>query len=563
MAFNRIGMITRTYGFVQRYRQILFVLLKYGFDDLIAKLKVDQYLEVGWLFGPKKNSSVKTLSRAERIRLSIEELGPTFIKMGQMLSTRSDLLPEDILQELCRLQDEVPSFPVEKARAIIRKELGKDVEEVFAEFNDKPLAAGSIGQVHLAKLKDGQEVAVKVQRPKIRASIDTDLEIIHHMATLMEHQMEMGQIHKPTKIVDEFGRTLRQELDYTMEAANIERFAKMHEADAHVYVHRIFRECSTGKIITTQYVRGIKPDSVGRLERAGLSPTSIARSGAELVMGQIFFHGFFHADPHPGNLLVLEGNLLCFLDFGMMGRLDRQSREIFAELILNIIQRNEVKATDAVLKLTHSHALVDRLSLEREISELIDQYLYRPLKELEIGKIIRQLMDLTVKHELQIPAQFFLLIKSISQIESLGRDLDPDFDLTERAGPYIRKLLMNRYHPKRVMRDFYETGSDLVYLLKEVPGELRELLKQAKQGQIKMEMKHAGLRPMQNTLSHLSNRISSAIVLAAIIVGSSLIIHSKIPPYWHGIPIIGLAGFLASGVMGLILLRSIWKGKIE
>ncbi len=560
MAHNRIGIITRTYGFVQRYRQILFVLLKYGFNDLIATLKHDQNIKVGWLFGAKKVEKMEALSRAARIRMSIEELGPTFVKMGQMLSTRSDLLPDDILEELCRLQDEVPSFPFEQARAIVEKELGGKLTDIFLEFNEKPLAAGSIGQVHLARLKDGTQVAVKVQRPKIRPSIEMDLDIIHHMASLMEHQMESGQVHKPTRIVDEFGRTLKQELDYTMEAANIERFDQMHEADANIYVHRIFREYSTARVITTEFIKGVKPDRISKLQASQLDPKEIARTGADLVMSQIFLHGFFHGDPHPGNLLIMEGNTLCFLDFGMMGRLDRMSREIFGELILHIIQRNEIKATDAVLKLTHSHALVNRLSLEREISELIDQYLYRPLKEVEIGKLIRQLLDLTVKHELQIPAQFFLLIKSMTQIESLGRDLDPDFDLTERAGPYIRKLLMNRYHPKRVMRDFYETGTDLVYLMKEVPGELRELLKQAKQGKVKMEMKHAGLRPLRNTLSHLSNRISSAIVLASMIVGSSLIIHSKIPPLWHGVPMIGVAGFLASGIMGLVLLRSIWKG---
>ena len=558
MPLEKLGFLTRTYVFVQRLRQILLVLLKYGFEDLVSSLGVDQHLKFGWrLLSRRYREKNLNLSREARIKLVLEELGPTFVKMGQTLAARTDLLPAELVTELVKLQDHVSPFPSAVAKEIVESELGAPCDDLFLEFVDEPLAAGSIGQVHKALLKSGEWVAVKVQRPDIRTMVHVDLEIIHYLAGLMERHLDLGQVHRPTKVADEFARILRQELDYTIEAANIERFTDMLGDNPNVYIHKLYQELTTPRVIITELVDGLKPENVDKMRGLGYDPAIIARRGAELLMTQVFFHGFFHADPHPGNIFVVKGNRVCFIDFGMMGRLDRQSREIFADLVLNVIAKDETKATDALLRLTHGHALADRLSLEREISELIDHNIYKPLKDLAVGVLIRDLLNLTAKYDLRIPAQYFLLIKSISQIENLGRALDPDFSFTEQSEPYIRKLLINRYHPKRILRDFYETGSDLAYLLKEVPGELRELLKQAKRGKVKIELRHIGLRPFFRTLESVSNRITSAIVLASLIVGSSLIVLSKVPPLWHEIPVIGLGGYLASGVMGLLLLRSV------
>ena len=557
---GKLGRLTRTYASVQRYRQILFVLIKYGFDDLIATLKVEKYLGFKWNpFSKKRSEDVDRMSRAARIRLVLEELGPTFTKMGQALSTRSDLLPDDILEELAKLQDRVKPFPFEDVAEIVSKELEVDLEEAFPQFEPEPIAAGSIGQVHRAQLADGTHVAVKVQRPGIRKRIEVDLEILGDMAYLIENNMEIGHIHRPTKVVDEFSRTIRKELDYSVEAANVERFAQIFEDESDVFVHQLFREQSTTRILTFEYVEGIKPTNLDLLITRGLDPVIIARKGAEQVMAQVFMHGFFHGDPHPGNLLVKEDNVICFLDFGMMGRIDRNSRETFADLLLQIVQRNEAKVAEALLKITHSHGFADRSSLERDISELLDLYLHRHLKDIEIGVLIQQLLTLTVKFELGIPAPYFLLIKAVTQIEDLGRRLDPEFDFVERAGPFVKKIVRDRYNPKRIARNFYETGSDVLFLIKDVPGEIRELLKQAKRGKMKIELEHLGLKPLLSTFEKVSNRISSAIVLASLIVGSSVIVLSGVPPKWNDIPLIGLAGFLFSGILGLALVRSISK----
>ncbi len=559
MAQRRFGIFTRTVTFVKRYRQILFVLLKYGFDDLIANLQLDPNLDRRLLFVRRFNAHTE-LSRAARVRLVLEELGPTFVKMGQMLSTRSDLLPLDILQELAQLQDHVPPFPSDVARRIIAQELGA-CEEIFADFEENPLAAGSIGQVHRARLHEGDQVAVKIQRPGIRRQIRVDLEIIHYLATLMERHLEQAQVLRPTKIAEVFARTLEQELDFSIESANMHRFIVMFEQDKNVKIPHVYRQFSTSRILTTEFVKGIKPTDREAMLREGVDMEAIANRGADLVITQVFIHGFFHGDPHPGNLLVVDKDVLCFLDFGMVGRIDHQSRELFADLLIHVVSRDETRVVDILLKLTHGHHLVDRQSLERDIGELIDQYLYLPLKELQIGRLIRHLLDVTVKYELQIPAQYFLLIKAISQIEDLARNLYPEFDFTERAGPIMRRLLVNRYHPKRLARDFYEAGSDLVFLIRDMPGELRELLKQARLGKFKVEIDHQRLQPMMGTLERVSNRVSSAIVLGAMIVGSSVLVHAHVPPVLFNIPVIGLIGFFVSGFMGLTLLRSMWKSR--
>lgn len=555
---GKFNLLSRTVHHVQRYRHILFVLLKYGFEDVVANLRLEGS-ERRFFFFRHRRKQIANISRPERMRLALEELGPTFVKMGQTLSTRSDLLGEDYRIELAKLQDKVSPFPVSRVHTIIRSELKQDVQQLFEVFDEEPLAAGSLGQVHRATLHNGDMVAVKIQRPEVRRQIGIDLEIIHYFATLMERHLELGQLHKPTHIADEFARTIRQELDYRIEASNIVRFAQLYEADPDVYIHKVYRDISTQKVIVTEFIKGVKPSDHKGMAMLAIDPEIVANKGADLIISQVFLHGFFHADPHPGNIMVLPGNIISFLDFGMVGRMDRQSRELFADLLVHVLAENENKATDALLKLTHGHSLVDRLALERDIKELMDQYLSLPLKELQVGNLTQRLMDLTVRHELGLPAHYFLLIKAISQIEDVGCSLAPDFDFTERAGPYIRKIMMNRYHPKRVFRDLYETSTDLVYLFKDMPGEMRELLKQARQGKFKIELDHLRITPIIQTLERVSNRISSAIVLAAMIVGSSLIVHAKIPPVWYNIPVIGLGGFLISGLMGISLLRSIWK----
>jgi len=556
----KIGMIGRTYRHIQRYRQILTVLFKYGFGDVIDTLKIEQYLEIGLqMVSKKRREKIEKLSRAERIRMALEELGPTFIKMGQILSTRPDLLPVEFIRELGKLQDDVPPFGFDQARQIIEKELGVPIKQVFQEFDETPLASASLGQVHRARFAGGEEIAVKVQRPDIRKNIQVDMEIMLHITSLMERHLEGWNIQRPTQIVEEFARTLEKELDYTIEASHMERFAIQFHNEFTVYVPNIYRKATTTRVLAMEYINGVKASDIMRLQEEGLDRHKIARQGFDLIMKQIFVHGFFHADPHPGNIFILPDNVICYIDFGMMGRIDRHTRENFADLVTNIVRRDEVKTTDSLLRLTISDEEPDLYSLERNVAEFIDQHFYRPIKEVKLGKLLHQLMDIVAKHHLRIPPDLFLMIKALSTVEGLGRVLDPDFDATRQATPFVKRVKWEKMHPRRIAGDIIGSGTELVDLIKEIPGEIRKILKQARQGKVKIEFEHKGLEPMLSTFDRVSNRIAFAIVLASLVIGSSLIVLSGLPPKWHEIPIIGLAGFVVSGVMGFWLLVTIMR----
>ena len=560
MAFYKIGRIGRTYRHIQRYRQILTVLFKYGFGDVVDILKIEQYLEIGLqMISRKRREKIETLSRAERVRMVLEELGPTFIKMGQILSTRTDLLPVEFIKELPKLQDEVPPFPFSGVKETIEREFQKPLDQLFSHLDERPLAAASIGQVHRARTLDGDEVVVKVQRPEIHRTIEVDLEIMMHLAGLMENHLEGWNIQRPTKIVEEFARTLEKELDFGLEAAYMERFARQFTDDQTVYVPKVFREATRTRVLTMEWINGIKASDIDRLEKEGLDRCEIARQGYALIMKQIFVHGFFHADPHPGNIFILPGNVICYIDFGMMGRIDLSSRENFSDLVLSIVHRDEVEASNAILRLAVSDGEPDRHSLQGDVAEFIDRHFYRPLKELELGKLLHQLLEMVTRHHLRVSPNLFMMIKALSIVEGLGRTLDPDFDIIEQAGPFFRQSQIDRLHPRRIAKEMVATGTDLLNLLKEIPGEVRDILRQTRQGKVKIEFEHRGLDQMLFTHDRISNRIAFAIVLASLVIGSGLIVLSGIPPRWHEIPIIGLIGFVFAGAMGFWLLISILR----
>jgi len=560
MFIQKIGVIGKTYRHIQRYRQILTVLFKYGFGDVVDTLKIEQYLEIGLnMVSRKRRERIETLTRAERLRMVVEELGPTFVKMGQILSTRPDLLPPEFLHELQKLQDHVHPFSFEQAKDIVETELGRPLSQAYQSFDENPLASASIGQVHRARLITGEDVVVKIQRPGIQKIIDIDLEIILHIATLMEKHLEGWNTQRPTKIVEEFARTLEKELDYGMEAAHTEHFAMQFSQDDTIYVPKIYHEATTRRVLTMERIEGIKISDVHRLEEEGLDRRIIARSGFDLIMKQVFTYGFFHADPHPGNVFVLPQNVICYLDFGMMGRIDTRTRDHFAELLMSIVQRNETKVTNALITITSHEEEPDRHLLERAVGEFIDRHFYRSLKEVELGILLYQLFDVVAKFRLRIPPDLFLMIKALSTVEGIGRKLDPDLDIFTQAEPFMRQVQIDRLNPEKIAADIFNAGTDLVHLLKEIPKDFENILKQFKEGKVKIGFEHRGLKPILYTLDRISNRIAFAIVLASLVIGSSLIVLSGIPPTWHEIPVIGLIGFIISGFMGFWLLLSTLK----
>jgi ubiquinone biosynthesis protein len=320
---------------------------------------------------------------------------------------------------------------------------------------------------------------------------------------------------------------------------------------------KVYRELSTDRILTMENIRGIKSSNIDALRQNGTDLRLVAERGTNLIMEQIFVHGFFHADPHPGNVFILPDNVICFIDFGMMGRLSRQNREDFTDLLFQVIDRNERKVTDIVLKLTNHYVEVDRDALSRDLSEMLDRYLYLPLKEMEAGKILQQLLELVSRHKIYFKPNLYLMMKAISTVEGVGLMLYPELELIRLAEPFMRRVKADRISIGRIADETGTTTSEYLELIRELPDEMRSILRQIRQGRMKLEFEHLGVEKLRTALDQVSNRISFAIVLAALIIGSSIIVHSNIPPRWNDIPIIGLVGFLFAGVMGFWLLISI------
>ncbi|MCU0604048.1 MAG: AarF/ABC1/UbiB kinase family protein [Desulfobacterales bacterium] len=560
LSIRKIGVVSRTYRHLNRYRHILAVLLKHGFGEVVESLRIDQYLEVGLqLISKKRGPREEPLTRPQRLRKALEELGPTYIKLGQVLSTRPDLIPVEFTEELSKLQDSVPPFSFADAETIIQRELGAPASDVFDRIDTEPAASASIGQVHRARLKNGEEAAVKIQRPGIRAVIEVDLEIMLHLATLAERHVEELALHKPVTIVEEFARTLEKEIDFRIEAANIDRVAQSFLGDPAVYIPAVFREFSSAAVLTTEYVEGIKISNIGELDAAGYDRRLLCSRGADIVLKQVFHHGFFHADPHPGNIFALPGNVICLLDFGMVGVVDRQTREMFVELVDSVVRRNESRAAQVLLQLTRWEQPPDLRQLERELSDFMGRHLYRPLKDIEVGKLLHDLLEIATRFHLQLPPDIFLMLKAISTVEAVGRMLDPEFDMIAKAAPFIEQVLMDRFKPQRVAEDVGDLAARMLKFLHQFPKDLLDLAGLLRQQKLSLQIKHDGLEKVLATHDQISNRLSFSIVIAALIVGSALIVISKTPPLFYGISLIGIIGFLAAALMGIWLLVAILR----
>ncbi len=557
---RKIGLIRRTYRHINRYREIIAVLFKHGFGDLITNSQIEKYIDFGKKFIPnKKIEKISSLSRWERIRLVLEELGPTFIKLGQIMSNRPDILPESLLIELEKLQDSVPPMPNEEAEKMIKQELGKPISELFKKIDTNPIASASIAQVYRAELFSGEKVAVKVQRTGIQKIIETDLEIMFHLSLLMEKHITEMEIMNPVEIVKEFERSIHKEIDFNIEASHIERFARNFQTDLTIYVPEVYKDYSTKKILTMEFIDGIKVSDLKALKEAKINSLIVAEQGCDLILKQIFEHGFFHADPHPGNIVILKDNITCFLDFGMMGTLLPKHQDYLGNIIVGVVNKDSKKITETLLRLTGIHNIENRDQLEYRVSELVNQYAYISLKEIKVGDLLNKLFKMLIDFKLRLPSDFYLLSKALITIEGVGTKLDPDFDMVSHIEPFAKKMVKKHLDPIELAKDLYSSMVEFRLLFKDFPFEIREIIRQIKTGKLKVEFEHKGLEPMLIKHDQISNRIAFTIVLAALIIGSSLIVLSKIPPLWNGIPLIGIVGFVGAGIMGFGLLISILK----
>ncbi len=542
---------------LRRYRQVIRVLMKYGFDDVLAHSRFRRFIPHRQLQGELSKYSY---TRYERMRMAIEELGPTFIKFGQILSNRPDLLPIELINELEKLQDAVPSFATQNVKTIIEADLGAPVEKLFASFSEQPLASASIAQVHEARLKTGEHVVVKVQRPDIAAVIDTDLEILAELAEIAENNFSNLARLEPVEIVKALNKSMNRELNFLLETNNIIRFQEIFKDEPLVYTPVVYTKFSTRRVITMEYVSGIKINQVQKLRDNGVNLHELAKKGLFLYFEQIFKHGFFHADPHPGNVLIMPDGKICLIDFGMMGTLNRQDKDAFKDLIVAITKGNFSKLVNAIERLTKHKKVANKEELEYDINILLDEFPPYTIDERNMTEVVDRLQYIIYKHKLSFPNDFFLLLRTLVILDGISNILDPEFNTLKYIRHQSLRLFEESIRPKNLMMLTLNSLLDIWDYLRVMPSDFKKIIERIKEGKIQIEI--TGLKPVLHTLDIISNRLAAAIILAAMIIGSSLIVLSHIPPYWNNIPIIGLIGIIFSGVFGVILILSIFrKGK--
>jgi len=543
---------------LRRYRQIAAVLIKYGFGELVYRMNLASPLKPG-----RKAYDKSAKSTQVRIRLALEELGPTFVKLGQVLSTRPFMLPMEYIEELSKLQDQVEPMPADMAMRILSRELGRPVEECFSEFNDKAFASASLAQVHDAVLLDGTQVVVKIQREGIKEIISSDMRILYDVASLLERNIPESHQYDPNGLVEELSRSTQKEINFLNEARNIEIFADNFKDEPGIKVHKVYRELSTSKVLTLEKITGIKISRIDELKRAGYDLEEICKNGARLVLKMIFEDGFFHADPHPGNLFVCDGSIIAPVDYGMMGVLSASQMNMLSDLITTIVSR-DVGAIVRVLE--NSGVVPDEANikvLEQDISELIVKYYHISLAKMDMRTATDDFFMLASTHGIKFQAEFMLLGKALITYEELARILYPQFNFFTEAVPYIKKLTARKYRPANLMKDLARIADELKWLLVESPREFRQVVGKLNKGEFQVQMQHKGLEPLIREIDRSSNRVSVSLLVAALIVGSSMIITVEKGYMLFNLPLLGLVGFLFAGILGVYLIISILRsGKL-
>jgi len=548
-----------SYGHMRRLSHIASVLIKYGFGQFLDRLRIWEYTNIERRLLHRVRR-VPHHTAPERMRMALEELGPTFIKLGQILSTRPDVVPQNFINELEKLQSQVAPITPQAAKEVVKEALGQPVSRLFASFENDPAACASLSQVHRATLENGDVVAVKIQRPGIEETVRADVEIMRGLARLLKARWQQIGIMDPVELADEFARDITNELDFRHEANNMRHFARIFEHDDYVHVPRVYDELSTRRVLSMEYISGIPVIERERLRAEGYDCVLISRRGADVLLKASMEHGFFHADPHPGNIFILPDNVVCLLDYGMMGTLSSYQRESLARLVISLTRGDERNASRSLLGMARAMNGCDSRNLEIDVADFI-QYAQMPLEQFQVGALLPRLWQLLIRHHLRLPAQLVWLLKAIAVVEDTGHRLGTALSMVEYAQPYARRLLRRRLSPLRQARELQQTAIDALDLIKDLPYEIRNILDQIKEGRVKVEFEHIGLDPMRKTLNRVSNRLSLAIILAALVIGSSLIVLSGLPPLVAGIPVVGLGGYILSALLALWLVASMLFSK--
>jgi len=553
----RIFKINRNIRSIRRYLNIVRVLSTYGFDQVLEMLGLADMIVRSKRLFRRTMPDIARLTAAERMRLVLEELGPTFVKLGQILSTRPDVIPHAFVREFEKLQDDVPSFPFEEVLTQIASELGSPVEHFFAEINPVPLAAASIAQVHRARLITGEEMVIKGRRPGIVAVGESDISALMALAGLAERHVPGSEIYDPVGIVREFTRTIRREMDFSREAHTIEKFRDNFATTPWMYFPRVYWEQSSRGILTMEYIPGVKVSDTQKLADKGLDGKLIARRGADAFLEMVITHGFFHGDLHPGNVLILPDNVICLLDFGIVGRLDEDLKSFLTDILSAIVKRDMDEIVSLLLFAGDISDSMNIRALKRDLFNFIDGYYEIPLKEIEVGRMLMEFIEIITMYSIRIPSDLMLLTKSLVQIEGMGRTLDPAFDMVEHLRPFIENALRQKFSPLRISRDINTILSSYLNLARNIPRDLKEIINRINRNKFKIDLEHRGLDKFTADFDRSANRVSTSMILSAIIIGSSIIMQTDKGPKFMEFPVFAFMGYTVAGFVGLWLVYAI------
>jgi ubiquinone biosynthesis protein len=557
----RIPLLRRARS-LRRYRQIVAVLLKYGFDQVLGQMRIFTRLRIRRK-APEKVVGLERLTYAQRIRLALEELGPTFVKLGQVLSMRPFLIPLDLTLELTKLQDQVGPFPFPQAKQIVEEELKAPLEKHFSSFDTVPIASASLSQVHKAVTREGQTVVLKIQRPGIKQVIAADMDILKDLVNLLERYVPESKQYDPRGIREELEKSIRREVDFNNEARNIEVFRENFKEEKQVFVPKVFWEMTTSKVLTMEFIDGVKISNLEELEKRGIDKKKLAEIGGKMVFKQIFEDGFFHADPHPGNLFVLEGNIIAPVDYGMMGRLSETTMDELADLLIAVVTWHPGQIVKVYQDVEVVGEEVNLRALEADLADFLYKYHKIPLSRLDMKTLINEAFEIIHRYDIQIQAELMLFSKAVVTYEEVAKMLDPEYDLVTQMIPYVKNLAYRKFKPRALLRDLFTTSIDLRDLVVTLPFELKRIVKKLSKGRLSFTFEHRGLDKLILELDRSSNRVSFALIIAAIIVGSSLIMRLETKYTLLGYPLFGILGYIFAGVLGVWLVIAILRsGKL-
>ena len=549
-----------SYKNIKRYKEILHVLIKYGFSFAVEKLNMEQVIYKIPI--TKTNEDLKYMSIGERIRKVFEELGPTYIKLGQILSTRSDIFDQDVIDELSKLRDNVEEFSTDIAKEIFTTETGLKIEDVFKEFNNKPIAAASIGQVYEAKLYSGKDVIIKIQRPNIEQTIKSDLEILQSGASILNDIAKNNETNFEN-ILEEFKIQLLRELDYNFEAINAIKFHNMFKDSEDVYIPKIYSEYTTKRVLVMEKIIGVKLSDINKIKSFGWDTEKIIEIGVNSLFKQVFEYGYFHADPHPGNIFVLNSNCISYIDFGIVGIIDKKTFRTLNSMVLAIVEKNVDKIIYLLEEMRITNQSIDKESLRLDLLYLLHYYYDIPLEKISLTNILNEIFRFFRKYNITMPTELTTLAKTIITLEGTARELNSNFTVYSMGQEFIKYYYKNRFNSKYILERSKNSLEEIYFDLKNIPKQLRVILKNIEKNNIKIHIDDIKAPNLEKQLSDLTTNISLSLVLASLVVGSSLIIASPNIEQNVLIRYIALAGFSVSFLVGLVLVITIFKSKYK